>query len=399
MHAYWQFVRRHAAALGFGFLCVFWGNFGQSFFLGWYGNAILQDLALSAKTYGLIYSLATLASALTVVWVGGLIDQWPLRAYLVMVTVGLFGASLVMAFASNVVMLALGFYGLRLFGQALLPHTGITSMARWFAADRGKAMSIAGSGVPLGEVVLPGLAVLLLSWWSWQVGWWLISASVIAIFLPLALLCLGRSTTELRQEAPKHAPMKPAAGRRLLLGDLRFWCALPTLLATPFVLTAVFIHQGFLLSEKLWPEPLMAQAFMVLGVGHWAASLLCGVLVDRFSGRALFRLYLLPLIAALLLLANGEGAWVAFAVMLLFALSIGASSTVVNAMWAEVYGTPYLGAIRAALSGLMVFATALSPWLVGFAIDQDVSLSSLSNGSALVLVAALGLLRWSYRPR
>ena len=128
MYAYWQFLRTQAALLGFGFLCVFWGNFGQSFFLGWYGNAIKSDLNISAQQYGAVYSLATMASAATVVWAGALIDRVPLKTYVILVASGLCAAALVMANVSNIWLLALGFFGLRLFGQALLPHTGITTI-------------------------------------------------------------------------------------------------------------------------------------------------------------------------------------------------------------------------------------------------------------------------------
>jgi len=34
--------------LAFGFLTVFWGNFGQSFFVSWFGASIQQGLGLSS---------------------------------------------------------------------------------------------------------------------------------------------------------------------------------------------------------------------------------------------------------------------------------------------------------------------------------------------------------------
>lgn len=398
MYAYWEFLRTQAALLGFGFLCVFWGNFGQSFFLGWYGNAIKSDLNISAQHYGAVYSLATMASAAAVVWAGALIDRVPLKTYVILVASGLCAAAVVMANVSNIWLLALGFFGLRLFGQALLPHTGITTMARLYAKDRGKAMSIAGSGVPLGEVLLPVMAVALLSRMAWQQGWWWVAASVPVIFVPLALLCLrrGAPSTPPQAQAKPHSP-KPPVRRALLLADRRFWMALPALLATPFVLTAIFIHQGFLLEAKQWPEATMAQAFVVYGIGHWLFSLMFGVLVDRFGGRMLLRVYLAPLIAALFLLANVEGLWVAIAMMVLFAATIGGTSTVINALWAEVYGTEHLGMIRSSMAGIAVFATALSPFISGFAIDHGASIAQLGNGTGLALLLALAMLRWSYR--
>ena len=75
MVAYLSFIRHNWPLLGFGFLTVFWGNFGQSFFIAWFGAEIQQELGLSAGVYGAAYSAATLLSALTVVWAGGLVDR------------------------------------------------------------------------------------------------------------------------------------------------------------------------------------------------------------------------------------------------------------------------------------------------------------------------------------
>ncbi len=397
MRDYAVFVRRNWMLLFFGFLCVFWGNFGQSFFLGWYGEAIKHNLNISAKTYGAIYSVATLCSAAVVLWVGAWIDRWSLRRYALMVAAGLSVACVIMAYAQSVVVLAVGFFGLRLFGQALLPHTGITTMARHFDAHRGKAISLAGSGVPVGEMLLPALAVVLLAQVGWATSWWLIAVSVPLVFVPsvLGLLKGGLSTPV----AHTANPTRNAASERFpLLRDSRFWFALPTLLAAPFVLTALFIHQDFLMAQKQWAPGVLAQAFVVYGVVHWAAGMLYGVLVDRYSGTHLLRWYVWPLILALLLVAWLPGDGVALLMMVLLGVTIGASGVVTNAMWAEVYGPQALGAIRSTTSSLVVFSTALSPILAGACIDAGLSLVTLFVGLAVVLIGAQGLLLLSFKP-
>lgn len=122
--------------LVFGFLAVFFGNFGQSFFISWYGAAIQADLNLSASTYGAAYSFATLVSGSALMFVGGWIDKWSLRRFASTVALGLFVGCLTLAFTHNIVLLVIGFFLVRLFGQGLFPHTGITTMARSFDKDR-----------------------------------------------------------------------------------------------------------------------------------------------------------------------------------------------------------------------------------------------------------------------
>ena len=114
MSGYLRLLRERWPALAFGFLAVFWGNFGQTFFVGVFSASIQDSLGLSAGIYGGVYSIATLASALTVVWAGSLIDRVPLRAYSTCVCLGLACASLLMWQADGIILLALGFFGLRL---------------------------------------------------------------------------------------------------------------------------------------------------------------------------------------------------------------------------------------------------------------------------------------------
>ena len=145
---------------------MFWGNFGQSFFISWFSADIQRSLGLSASECGMAHSLATLCSALTLIGAGGLLDKIELRKYIVGVAVGFTCAALIMFSFETVLTIVTGLYLVRLFGQGLLPHTGQTVMVKHFSLDRGKALAIATSGVPVGEIVLPLLQSGLFRLWA-----------------------------------------------------------------------------------------------------------------------------------------------------------------------------------------------------------------------------------------
>lgn len=400
MRHYLAFVREQWTLLLFGFLCVFWGNFGQSFFLDWYGEAIKQDLGISAQLYGSIYSAATLLSAMCIFWLGGLIDRWPLRRFALVVATGLFLAAVVLFVSYNLVVLALGFFLVRLFGQGLLPHAGLTTMARSFHGNRGKAISLASLGVSFGEVVLPLLVVYLLATLSWQATWMWLALSVPGILMPAIYLLLRKAQgVELLRQTNIAQPqgLSGSSGRATLLRDGRFWLAAPTLLSLPFMLTAIFIHQDFILREKQWSHEWLATCFVLYGSVHWLSSLVFGVLVDRCSGLRLLRWYTLPLLGALFLLANVDGEWVAGLVMVLLGMAIGASGPVVGSLWAEIYGTHILGGVRSTSGSLMVLSTAASPVILGWFIDHNYGLQSVFNGAGMLLLLAWCGLFLSYR--
>ncbi|MDB1124822.1 MFS transporter [Vibrio algarum] len=194
MNSYLNFIRLQWPLLSFGFLTVFIGNVGQSFFLSWFGADIQKDLVLSATDYGMIYALATLCSSMTIMFVGGLVDKWDIRPFVTVVAVLLVVACVVMSYVVSPLMLFFAFFMLRLAGQGLLPHTAQTTMIRSYSHQRGKAISLASSGVAFGEVILPIIVVLLISWIGWRSSW-LVFASVVAfVYLPLAYILLAKST-------------------------------------------------------------------------------------------------------------------------------------------------------------------------------------------------------------
>lgn len=404
MSNYLLFVRQNLALLLFGFMTVFTGNLGQSFFIAWFGAGIQASLDLSAGAYGSAYSMATLCSAVTVMWAGGLIDQMPLRRYVILISVGLSLALLVLSQTQSLPLLLLGFYLLRLFGQSLLPHTGSTTMSRYFENGRGKALSLASSGMPIGEIVLPVLAVASIAWVGWQYTYLGLSVVVLLFMLPLFLWLLHKSprvdeslnpNQSTSQAASTHHGSRPA-GRTAVLSDYRFWLALPGLIAGPFLLTGLFIHQNFLLSEKGWSMNWLATCFIIYGAVHWGSSLVSGALVDRLRAPRMLPWILVPLLACMLTAAFVPGQWSAPLMMALLGVAAGAMPPVTGSLWPEIYGTARLGAIRAMNLSIMVLSTAMSPVLFGYFIDRSASGGQLYGACAVFVAVALVMMCLSY---
>ena len=67
--------------LAFGFLLPFASAFGQTFFIGLFGDHLRAAYGLTNASFGLLYSLATVTSAGLLMWLGRLIDRVDLRHY------------------------------------------------------------------------------------------------------------------------------------------------------------------------------------------------------------------------------------------------------------------------------------------------------------------------------
>ena len=388
------FLRTHGWLIGFGFFMYFCSSAGQTFYISLFGGELRTAFGLSHGAFGTIYAAATLASAATLVWAGRLIDRVSLPIFAATVMTGLAGVSLLMGAAWSAGALAVALYGLRLFGQGLAGHTAGTAMGRYFEAERGRAISIAVMGLPAGKVVLPSLVVAALALTGWR-GVWSATAVVLLTAMPLVFLFLkGHGARDAALRARREAGTSAPAGDRALAAVLRdpgLWLRLPAVLATPAIFTGLIFHQVHLAESKGWPLALMAGSFSVFAVASVAATLAAGPLVDRLGARRLVPVFLAPLLLSCLALAVSDAPAVAPVFLGLMGFGTGVSFVIGGALWAELYGTTHLGAIRSFTQAVMVFATGFAPAAMGLAIDGGVSVGTIALACAAYCIAASAL--------
>lgn len=372
-----------ADLLAGSFLLTFGSSLGQTWFIALSGPAVEAELHLSHGAFGSLYSLATLLSGVSLMWLGGKIDMFAPRWMAVCIAVGLGLGCLGMASVGGPLTLFAVFFGLRLCGQGLMSHLAMTTVARGFSQLRGRALAIVALGYPAAEAVLPVLIVLAIGSFGWR-QIWLVAGGGALLALPAAFLILLRRAQTPARVTGLPGPAAPPLRRRQVLFSARFALLLPAMLTTGFVNTAVFFHQGALSAAKGWPAGWFAICIPVYAATSVIATLAAGILVDRWGARRVMPLFLLPLSASLLLLATSTAAHLAMVAMALAGLTAGASNTIVTVALAELYGAASLAVVRALAASAMIVASALSPAMVGIALDTGVTMNT-------VLLACLGL--------
>ncbi|MDF1626454.1 MAG: MFS transporter [Parvibaculaceae bacterium] len=402
---YFRFIGENKALLGFGLLMAFGSSFGQSFFVGLYQAPLREAFDLSASGFGAAFSAVTLVSAAILPWTGRVIDQVSLRTYTAATILILACAALTLAFNTYFVLFVVALFVLRHVGQGLMSHTSSTAMGRYFTANRGKAVTIASTGYSLGEALFPAMALAVIALVGWRLSWAVHGATLILVFLPLALWLVWRE--------PAHEKSRPtgntASGthpnltatrdwtRAEVMRDPRFYVLIPAMMAPAFILTGFFVHQGFLASSKDWPVELVAAGFSTFAIVKLVSSLFVGPFADRFGFRPLMALYMVPLALSMLSLALIDANIGVFLYFGLAGLSTGGAMAVGGLLWPELYGTRHLGAIRSLSTSLMVFSTALAPVTFGALIDWGVSakgIAFISLGYAGIAVAMLLTFLW-----
>jgi len=386
------FLANNSRWLTGGFLLTFFSSFGQTFFISLSAGDIRAEYGLSHGDFGLLYMAATLGSAFTLLWVGKIVDRFSPAQVTIMIVPMLALGALGMAYSTHIVTLVIVIYLLRLFGQAMMTQNALTATARWFSANRGKALSFVTLGHNVGEAVLPFVFVLVVTSIGWRSSWLAAALLLLLFALPTILVLISKDR---EHQASDPEPMITASRdwtRAEVIRDSLFWLMMLGILAPPFIGTTIFFHQIYLVELRGWSLPVFASAFSIMAFSTILFVLIAGVLIDRFSAVELLPSFLLPLAFACFILGEFNAQWSAFAFMALLGVSYGFSSTLFGAIWPELYGTKHLGSIRAVVVAMMVFGTAAGPGLTGWLIDHGVSYPKQITAMGIYCLCACALM-------
>jgi MFS family permease len=398
MRHYLQFVLKERRLLSFGLTFTFFSSFGQTFLISLFVPFFLTNFNLSNTAFGSLYSLATLSSAISLPFLGKWIDRLPLKKFSIMVAMGLMLAAFTVSIAWHVAILFAGLLMLRLAGQGLSGHTAQTAMAKFYNYQRGKALSIASLGYPFGEAVLPLIIAALIPILGWRGAWGGISIAIGVLLIPFVLKILGGKMDAHTTPDPEAAQANDDAGDyRIVLTDKRFYLLLPAVLLPAFWVTGLFLYQVSIAGQLGWSATLIATAFIAHALARILSSVFVGPAIDAFSAGQLFPYHLIPIGLGFMVAYFHPGSWSAFIYMFLMGMTLGVSSNIKTALWTEMYGAETVGTIRSLFSSLMVFSTAMSPFIMGWLIDNGVPMTDILLTAVTTVIVATGLALLAFR--
>lgn len=391
--SYWHFLKNNRHLLSFGFLGTFFSGFGQTYFIALYSGHLREAFELTHGQLSLYYSLATLISGISLMWLGRIIDHVPLRLYVFGVCFGLATACWLMASAHSILLLVISLFLLRLNGQGLISHASITTMARYFHHARGKALSLATMGFAFAEGIFPTLAVALIATSGWRGSWMLYGFFVTLVVTPLLLWLLQHQSLDRPKpdSPPSQRPTSRQWSTREVARDPVFLMVVPAATATPAIITGLFFHHLFIAQQNQWSAELIATGFVIFALTHIFALAIMGPTVDRLGAPRLVPFFLLPLGLGVALLGIFDQSVIFLIYMALTGITLGSSSTVINSLWAEIYGVTFIGSIRALNQGIMVVSTAIAPLLVGIAIDGGATVANIALTVTIYMALCIAL--------
>ena len=181
---------------------------------------------------------------------------------------------------------------------------------------------------------------------------------------------------------------------KLLRTDSRMWWILPVQVLLPMLMTAVFLYQAPLAVSKGWNITFMASLFSVFAICKAVTSIWVGPRIDQHGALSLVGLIALPVALGMGLMATSSHPAAAVGFFVLAGLTGGSAGNVFSAVWAEMYGTSQLGAIKGLTGSLAVVCSAIGPAIAGGLLAAGISFETMLGGFALAFVlAALGASR------
>ncbi len=400
MMGYLRFLAANPLFLSFGFGLNVFVALGQTFYFSLFNADIQATLGLTHGELAGIYGTATIVGSVGVFYLGRLLDQVDLRLFVCMTTIAVAIGCWAFAAATTLPAIFGGILLIRLTAQGLWGTTVQVSMARYFDAERGKAAAVANTGYALGFAVFPLIGAWLIAEFDWRTAWRLTGAFVLLVILPIIVIQLrGHGDRHRRYEARLEALAVGPSESRVrqwtlgeVLGDARFWLIQPAMVVVPSIIFSIQFHQLYIVTVRGWDLTAFAGGYSLYAAVSLAATLAGGILVDRFGSRRLISGYLWPLIPAMIVLGQVEHPAAIPVLMTLTGLVFGFGLVVFVTLWAELYGTKFMGAIRSFNVFFNVMCASLVMVITGWLIDIGVTITAMCNGGMLLVAISLLLL-------
>jgi len=377
------------AAVLFTTMFLIWGPINASgvFFL-----PVIRHFGWSRAFFSSIVAIAPLSAGLAGVFIGSLLERFGVRKVMItgaaMVALGFLGlsrANSAVAFAALYLMLGAGITASTVIPAAVL-------ITRWFREQRGLALGIVFSGVPLGGTVITMLANYVVLHYGFRMGF-------VANALPIALVVVPLLAAFLDAPADAEASDGATTGAaadglevREAVRTRSFWMIAIAEVMFATAAIGMRVHLVPLLTGVGYAPTVAASLFSAMFVFSAVGTFLAGPLADKFGGRATFAMILLSaaLGIASLLGASHLAAVAAFIVLL--GLVRETPPALAPIVIGETLGTKQLARLFGIQALFTTFGFALGPIIAGRIFDLTHSYSgALVLFSAMALIASLAI--------
>ncbi|MBM7553934.1 putative MFS family arabinose efflux permease [Thalassobacillus pellis] len=283
---------------------------------------------------------------------------------------------------TGIIMMFIGFFMLRLFGQGSLTLIPNTLVPQWFIGKRGRALSVMAIGGFASSALLPPLNTWLIDSVGWRNTWVIWGVGLLILFLPLAFF-LVRNKPEDIGEIPDGKSRKRNSATVNLDVDVNevcwtlkeatrtkaFWMILFCVSVPALVNTGITFHLVSIVQGKGLSPSVAALVLSLMAIVGFPITFFVGYLVDKIQVHYVLAMtftgHILTLF--LLLFTNSWAGAIIFGVV--WGLISGFERIVLSIVWPNYFGRTYLGSIKGVAQTVMVLGSAFGPLPFGLFYD------------------------------
>lgn len=353
---------------------------GQTYGISSFNSSFRESLSLSDTQLTGAYMLGTLIAALPMTYIGALFDRYGGKRTLAVV-VFVFGlACFATSRVTGVVTLFGCFLLLRLCGQGAMGLIAQNTDAMWFHKRLGTVTGIKRVGSAAAFGVVPAANVWLIAHFGWRSAYAILGGMVWLVMGSILLLVYidrpekvglrpdgnGRKEDEASRAESANNSFTPSQALRtrafwvMAVGG-SLWAMIGT--GIQFNIQPIFLAKGFTVQNA-------ATWFTILAGTSAALFLVAGILADHIRLNAMLCVSLAGLAVGGGLLARATTLPVAYVTAALLGLGQSFFMTTASTLYPRYYGRAHIGKIRGVLSTMLVAASAVGPFAMGYMNDM-----------------------------
>jgi MFS family permease len=361
--------------------------------LGLFIKPLNQEFGWDRASISAAGGVAAIFSAITVPFVGSLIDRWGVRTVLLpIVVLCASSVALIALTPKSVVVFMLLFAVTGVLGSGQGPLGYAKCVSAWFDDRRGLALGITMSGIGLGAALIPQYAQFLIGNLGWRAAYAGLGLLTLIVAFPAVFLFIREptkaKTAAVHSTASDDRP--PDLEVREVLGGRRFWLIACALLLVSTVTQGLVVHTVPLLTDKGYSPETAAALMMAVGLSTMAGRLLSGYLVDRiFAPFVAAFFFLLPCLGIYLL----DSTVSPVVGIISLGLASGTEIDMIGFLTSRYFGMKRFGQLYGYLFASFVVGSAVGPYMMGLAFERLHSYEpALWMFSAFMLLASGAIL-------
>lgn len=386
----------HGWIVVFGAFLVTLVAFGSAYSFTSFVEALEAEFGANRATVSTAFSAAVFIFFGFGFISGALADRFGPRMVVPVGVVILSGGMIAASFATDIwQFLALSGGGIGFgVGFAYVPATA--AVQPWFNRRRGLASGLAVSGIGIGTLIGPPIAIFLIEAVGWRETYRVFAMVVLVVGLPASLL--------LDHRPDRHGGPEPAGPAMAGQGDgpqLTFAEASTTPAYWMYYFVTALIAAGIFV-PFVHIEPDMAARghaagsgaalLSVIGLGSAGGRFVIGGIADRFGRVRSMAVTFVGMGVAYLIWLAADDFRVLVGFAALFGLSYGSYVALQPALIADYFGSRALGVMIGSTYSAVSLGVIFGPTLAGYAFDVTGSYAAPIIGAAATTFAALALL-------